>query len=63
MSGVPTPLGEGPLAVQARPPRCRWWWWCGRRIQGVGGYENREALDADGALKERLEAIRWQAGR
>ena len=29
---------------------------------GIGGYENREALDADSALKEGLEAIRWQAG-
>ena len=29
---------------------------------GISGYENREALDADGALKERLEAIRRQAG-
>ena len=29
---------------------------------GIAGYESREALDADGALKERLEAIRLQAG-
>ena len=29
---------------------------------GIAGYESREALDADGVLKERLEAIRLQAG-
>ena len=29
---------------------------------GVSGYESREALDANGALKERLETIRRQAG-
>ena len=29
---------------------------------GIAGYESREALDADGALKQRLEAIRLQAG-
>ncbi len=32
------------------------------RDVGVTGYESREALDADGALKERLERIRLQAG-
>ena len=29
---------------------------------GVSGYESREALEANGALKEGLEAIRLQAG-
>ena len=29
---------------------------------GASGYESREALDADGALKERLETVRRQAG-
>ena len=29
---------------------------------GVSGYESREALDANGVLKERLETIRRQAG-
>ncbi|MBN6102400.1 4-oxalomesaconate tautomerase [Xanthomonas sp. CFBP 8703] len=29
---------------------------------GIGGYEDRDTLDADAALKARLEAIRLQAG-